>query len=439
MEIEKIETNRGKPSIIIEGFLFRKGRTLKNGDIHWRCCTPSCGATIRTDTDAKVIIRANQNHNHMVSERHLESKKVRVSLKRKACQLVSEKPDKMLRSELLQTEENCLLNSDLTNIKQAIYFERRKAYPALPKSRDEAVSKVVGMDFTTNKHENFVLHSDEATGMIIFSCNTNLDFMCNAATELYADGTFKCAPKFYAQLFTIHGFCNGHYVPLIFACLPDKAESTYSSMISKILEKVRQGGFSLNPQRIVLDFELASTNAFRAMFPTSKVVHCRFHLGQNFYRKIQKLGLCKSYQESDSEIGKWLTMFFGLSFLASCNVGDLFAQDIMSAMPDNDACTHFADYVVDNYIDSNAIFQPESWAEVPGDARRTNNGCESFHAHYNKSFYESHPNIFKVIEVLTALQCKSYITMRSSNIPRVQTRIEQQENAFLVQQCDKLW
>jgi hypothetical protein len=49
--------------------------------------------------------------------------------------------------------------------------------------------------------------------IVMFSCKTNFQFL-SSIDVLYADGTFKSAPKFFHQLLTIRGLNNGHYVRL---------------------------------------------------------------------------------------------------------------------------------------------------------------------------------------------------------------------------------
>jgi hypothetical protein len=39
--------------------------------------------------------------------------------------------------------------------------------------------------------------------------------------------TFSDCTKFFKQLFTVHGYKNGHYVPLVFAILTDKTAQSY--------------------------------------------------------------------------------------------------------------------------------------------------------------------------------------------------------------------
>jgi hypothetical protein len=48
------------------------------------------------------------------------------------------------------------------------------------------------------------------------------------------------------------------------------------------------------------------------MFPETSIQCCRFHLGQSWWRKIQKIGLSTEYKDNGSNIGKWLKSFFGL-------------------------------------------------------------------------------------------------------------------------------
>jgi hypothetical protein len=52
----------------------------------------------------------------------------------------------------------------------------------------------------------------------------------------------------------------------------------------------------------------------------------------------------------------------------------------------------FADYVVETYISDHARYPPHLWASSPNmDTKRTNNGPETFHSHFNGQFYSAHP------------------------------------------------
>ena len=72
-----------------------------------------------------------------------------------------------------------------------------------------------------------------------------------------------------------------------------------------------------------MDFEKAIHNAVNKTWPKTLVRGCRFHLGQSSWRKIQELGLASDYIQNN-EIGKYLALTFGLSFLEPQEVGDFF-------------------------------------------------------------------------------------------------------------------
>ena len=65
--------------------------------------------------------------------------------------------------------------------------------------------------------------------LLIFATDQGLDDLMHA-THLAGDGTFKCVPKIYFQLFTLR-IQMGHFsVPRLFALLPDKTEDTYNRL-----------------------------------------------------------------------------------------------------------------------------------------------------------------------------------------------------------------
>jgi N-acetylneuraminic acid mutarotase len=85
------------------------------------------------------------------------------------------------------------------------------------------------------------------------------------------------------------------------------------------------------------------------------------------------------------------TNFFGLPFLKPGEIEDCFVEDLFSEAPQDSRCEQFADYVLNTYI-TDTRFPPTVWAEEPSETKRTNNGAESFHAHFNEQFYIHHPS-----------------------------------------------
>ncbi len=146
----------------------------------------------------------------------------------------------------------------------------------------------------TLRGENFLAYdsgSDDAERFLIFTTEENLDLL-ELNTVWHAYGTFKCCPTLFYQLFTIHGVINAQSFPLGYFLLQRKTEAQYS----RALEQLKQENVCLEPREILVDFELASINAFKKSFPSAAIKGCFFHFAQANWRKIQELGLASVYK-----------------------------------------------------------------------------------------------------------------------------------------------
>lgn len=133
------------------------------------------------------------------------------------------------------------------------------------------------------------------------------------------------------------------------------------------------------------------------------------------WRKIQTIGLTNDFK-TNTEIGTFLKIFFGLPFLPPDMVSDVFVFDLMAIAPTG--CEEFTDYILDNYISESSKFLPHIWSECTSSLQRTTHACEAFHSKFNSSFYSSHPNIFQFIDVLKSFQIKTYVLINSINTPK---------------------
>ena len=116
-----------------------------------------------------------------------------------------------------------------------------------------------------------------------------MECLCNSMSELFIYGTFKCCPRYFYQLYTIHGCKNGNDVPLLYCLLPSKSEACYTKMWSLLLDYCQNKGLDLQPNIIHVDFEKAMHNSVKNLFPETQLDCCRFHLGQCWWRKIQSV------------------------------------------------------------------------------------------------------------------------------------------------------
>ena len=255
---------------------------------------------------------------------------------------------------------------------------------------------------------------------------------------ILVDGTFKYCPTFFLQLYTIHGTENGHYMPLVYCLLPNKAQNTYMKMLSIIKDCCTERDLQIKCRTFHADFEKAVHNSIKEHFPGSSVKGCIFHLGQAMWRKIQELGLSKTYVERTSDTSKWLSHTFGLAYLNPEEVEDSFVFDLMPGAPDEDsACDKYADYLLSTYIASDSIFPPDLWASSPENSRRTNNAAEAFQSHYNAQFYAAHPNIYIFLDVISKMQANAYVKTRFVGTPAPKMKREKEKTMKIQGLYDK--
>ena len=131
---------------------------------------------------------------------------------------------------------------------------------------------------------------DKDSNTVMFTTETNLKFICQDV-HLYGDGTIQYCAKFFHQLYTLHAYKNGQYVPCVFFLLPCKSKECYVSMFKHLLDSCARYNLSLNVSYIHFYFEVAVHDAAKEFCPDVSIKACQFHLSQAWYRKIKNLGL----------------------------------------------------------------------------------------------------------------------------------------------------
>lgn len=178
--------------------------------------------------------------------------------------------------ETSDASENITQN-DLRIIRNIMWRTKRNTLPPLPKSVEDTQEALDSIAVTTMKGEPFLIENDREKHIVIFGCQTNIDYLKQAGRVLM-DGTFEYCCKYFTQLFTIHIEVNGHYVPVLFCLLPDKKQATYKALFEKI--KRLMGDSSI--AGVMVDFEISIHKAIKQIWPAAEIFGCRFHLTQSW-------------------------------------------------------------------------------------------------------------------------------------------------------------
>ena len=109
------------------------------------------------------------------------------------------------------------------------------------------------------------------------------------------DGTFKCSPNIYYQLYTLHVQNGAFSVPHLFVLLANKSEVTYTRLFNAVLNLLP----GLNPTDFMMDFEKAHMNSISSVFRSAYISTFLFPFGQNIYRKVYEFGSKQKYHTDD--------------------------------------------------------------------------------------------------------------------------------------------
>lgn len=141
--------------------------------------------------------------------------------------------------------------------------------------------------------------------LVIFYTDAMIQRLANAV-EICADGTFKCTPHQFMQLFTL-SFVFGaagaqRLIPAVYVLSTHKRKEAYGRVLLVVHQKItllRGVGpvfaFPFRTERFKGDFEASFMIALReSLFTTDSNVTfsgCLFHFSQSSYRRIVELGL----------------------------------------------------------------------------------------------------------------------------------------------------
>ena len=223
------------------------------------------------------------------------------------------------------------------------------------------------------------------------------------------------SPNGYDQLYTIHGFINGEIFPVVYALLSSRTEEAYQHLLQEILT-LKEG---LNPDSIMVDFELAAIRAFQNTFPTATITGCMFHFGQCVWRKLQAEGFSERYR-NEPDFALLVKRLLALAFVPPQDVIDLFEHLIEDpAYRDIEA---ICDYMEDNFIGrlrrgrrGPPRFSLQLWSQfsrVIDNLPRSNNAIEGWHNAFNNVVGFAHPTTTKLARKLQQEQHSTQLLRR---------------------------
>jgi hypothetical protein len=183
-------------------------------------------------------------------------------------------------------------------LKSALNRKRREFYPPIPwRIRDVKITNQWGRTWSNKK---FLCSLDNRWGFALFLTARNCSRLVECE-EIFVDGTFKCCPKPYYQLVTIHGRYEERVLPMAYCLLKRKQLRLYRQVLRSIKRRVYNvTGQQFEPRKVICDFELSLILALQTELSQTSIKGCFFHFTQSVWRRIQKLGLERAYRRNST-------------------------------------------------------------------------------------------------------------------------------------------
>ncbi|XP_055912327.1 uncharacterized protein LOC129946231 [Eupeodes corollae] len=249
--------------------------------------------------------------------------------------------------------------------------------------------------------ELFVLSEDSYPGgkNILLGTRQTIQLLSEAKCWL-VDGTFAVVPTIMGQLFSVHGHIDGIVVPLVYCLMSRKSKEAYEEFWLQLLKCACELNISLNPERIISDFEMAIIRSAQTFFPNTQTNGCLFHFGQIIWRKVQNLSFQVKYGQNEN-FAMEIRMIKALAFVPPGEVLEYF-EAAYGALEFAESKT-LAKWFKRNYLGSSSSrprYSPDFWttgAASETSFPRTQNSVEAWHRRLKVVVSQRHAGLYKLI------------------------------------------
>ena len=305
MSVQFLESKRGKPKAMHEGYLYTYDKQSKVDEaLSFYVCERyrdhKCTARIHVRHD--LVVKAINTHNHAPDGTRKRVLEVMSEIRVQAA-TTDESTMTILANKTAGLPPAVAAAMPSSSTTKRLIQRTRRQHQGIPVEPVGRAELLIPLEFRTLENgDEFLVHDSgrDDNRFLIFSTNRLLDLL-NEQQKWAMDGTFDASPSLFQQLYTIHVSYLGKTFPVLYALLPHKNEETYV----RLFEAIRTLRPQVNPSAVLTDFEQASMNALRRAFPEVTLTGCFFHFCQCFWRKIQQLGHATRYKEEDGEFSTW--------------------------------------------------------------------------------------------------------------------------------------
>ena len=234
--MEFIKSSRGKDRLVLDGYLYVKQKDLANGVVSFECeerrNKASCKAKVKVHMQQSEVVGRLHSHTHAPSQAKIIAEKTVQKVKKRAIE--TEETPQVILSEACSTidEETGATLPPIHHLRRNIRRHRQHLSLSRPLPLNTRELVLTDEQTKTQDGQDFLLFDSGPVEkrILIFGTKKNLEYL-SQTSHWSLDGTFKTVPTIFSQLYTIHALINDRSVPLIYALLPDKSQTTYANLM----------------------------------------------------------------------------------------------------------------------------------------------------------------------------------------------------------------
>jgi hypothetical protein len=388
-ELVFIETQRGHPALLYNGYRYNLNKTNKSTNATlWRCANRGeCSASIKLNPQRDNIDTPPTTHACRRNKFRNEVEKLFDSCKKEVCRNFA--PVKKIFeekvSELHGRSKRKIKEIDMFTSKKDTLYRKRRSFLNVSKTECQNLNEVKVPEIFAR---DFLVWDDgENNDKILMFCTKECETKLRQVKgQFFGDSTFKSVPKPFYQFFSLHldiGSDEDHtnIVPMIYALLPNKQKNTYIRLFDAIKTKL-----SVQIDLYKCDYEVAQYNAFQIVYPEAQLTGCYFHFNKSVWKKGNDLNLTTTREGSYA-----VRLTANLPLLPTKHISEAWIE-ILQITPDTQEMQNFHTYV------------NKQWLSLPmiscaNEKHRTTNSVEAWHRRLN-SRVSAKPTFISFLETL---------------------------------------
>ena len=97
----------------------------------------------------------------------------------------------------------------------------------MPKTHEESINMLETIILSSTDIVGARLVKEVTKDVVLLATDSSLQLLQSHSEQVFADGTFKYAPKHFYQLYTFHISKDEFYIPVAFFLLKGKSQKNY--------------------------------------------------------------------------------------------------------------------------------------------------------------------------------------------------------------------